>query len=88
MVLLPNCNIDEAKLVGERLLLKIRSVRPDSNLSCSIGAAQTGNSKVASINNLVEEADKALYQAKTDGRSRVVIQGELLDQEIIHDQAY
>ncbi len=87
VVLLPNCNIDEAKLVGERLLLKIRSVRPDSNLSCSIGAAQTGNSKVASINELVEEADKALYQAKTDGRSRVVIQGKLLDQEIIHGQA-
>ncbi len=71
VVLLPNCDLAEARTVGERLLLKIRGIRPDSNLSCSIGVVQSNNKKIESIENLVDEADKALYRAKGQGRSRV-----------------
>ncbi|OUS41197.1 hypothetical protein A9R00_02170 [Oleispira antarctica] len=73
-VLLPNSSLEESLLVAERLRQNIESADFDSIERCTVSIG------IASLDNRYEDAykwlnnaDKALYQAKKEGRNRVNI---------------
>jgi diguanylate cyclase (GGDEF)-like protein/PAS domain S-box-containing protein len=65
LVVLPDCDADDAAEIVERL----RAATPEG-LTCSAGLAiwQSGES----VDDLVGRADRALYEAKENGRDRLV----------------
>ena len=80
-VLLPFTHIEEAKIVGERLRKTVETspitINQDTidekqiNVTISMGLAEFDN--IESGENLFERADKALYEAKKNGRNQVRI---------------
>ena len=73
-ILLTNCNLDEGKILGNRLLESVREepVRTEEAeipVTLSIGLA-CGKSTLA-LETLIEEADQALYRAKQAGRDQM-----------------
>lgn len=78
--LLPGVSAAKALAVGERLRKRVQSLRiPHQgspvalHLTVSIGVALREAGSVMSPQELVDHADKALYQAKTSGRNRVCL---------------
>lgn len=78
-VLLPYTHIEEAKIVGERLrkavestpiIVNIEDQEPQTiNVTISMGLAAYNQTETGEV--LFERADKALYEAKTNGRNQV-----------------
>lgn len=72
IVALPNTTLDEAVLIADRLRCNI-AVNPQAkqpelpSVTCSIGLAL--NRQDITIEQLIQQADNALYQAKDDGRN-------------------
>ncbi len=82
-VLLPGLDLKEAAMVGERIRKTIESKTiAGINVTISVGAS-TLNDSVNKPDELVNQADKALYAAKEGGRNRVTTWGE--DLEVITD---
>jgi len=80
-VLMPNTSAEQASLIGQRLCERIAhhaweiEARP-VKLTVSVG----GSSSVGALRDLKEllaDADNALYQAKADGRNRIVFGSQL-----------
>lgn len=72
LIVLPGAGVDDATMLAERLCATIReSPLQNLELTISIGVA-TQWSPELSFERLYEAADKALYQAKSDGRDQVV----------------
>ncbi|HEY0076135.1 MAG TPA: diguanylate cyclase [Abditibacteriaceae bacterium] len=70
-LILPNTGIEGAYIVAERLRRAIESNDwPRRALTASIGVAANGN-EMKTWGELVDNADRALYQAKNLGRNRV-----------------
>ncbi len=75
LVLMPDTNEEGAVKTAERARVALESLQlphtqsPSGYLSVSAGVAST---LMGNWQNLVKEADQALYQAKADGRNRVV----------------
>jgi len=67
---LPDCSADDAVTLVDRL----RTAIPMGQ-TCSAGVACWDGKE--SVSNLVARADRALYQAKTQGRNRVVVADDL-----------
>jgi diguanylate cyclase (GGDEF)-like protein len=65
-VILPGSSLDAAAIVAERLRVAIESHRA----SVSIGVAQWDGDEA--MDQLIERADEALYEAKRGGRDRVI----------------
>lgn len=79
VMLLPNTHSDHAQEIIERLRLRIekhkfvqREVNQSFNLTMSFGIYQSEFGQ-QSLNDIVAQADKALYKAKSLGRNRVEI---------------
>jgi diguanylate cyclase (GGDEF)-like protein len=77
MVILHNTALDVAKLVAERIRLRIADnpiISADLilHVTASLGLSTLNASD--DLKSLVKRADEALYAAKHDGRNRVVIQ--------------
>jgi len=77
LILLPNTQIEEAAPFAERVRTEVeREVFPGAGtITISLGVAQLREGD--STDTLLGRVDKALYQAKQEGRNRVVVCSEL-----------
>lgn len=72
-ILLPNTRVDQARVLAERLVSKVRALELYATpLTISIGVAGFEGGNFDRPQELFEVADAALYQAKQAGRDRVV----------------
>ncbi|MDT0596400.1 GGDEF domain-containing protein [Glaciecola petra] len=72
IVVMPETNIDEASQLANRIIESVSEIS-DNNIvsfSCSIGAASL--KKDGSLSELIKHADELMYQAKAEGKNRVV----------------
>lgn len=77
-IVLPHTTIEQAHTLAERLRSRIESHGFDVEdgmvrLTASIGIADVSDSAIASVDDWVNAADAALYDAKAQGRNRVVV---------------
>jgi len=75
-LVLPDTNENDAGMVAERIRQSIEKMRPDDLpaefcLTASFGVATSPNEALACPDDLIREADNALYQAKRSGRNRI-----------------
>jgi diguanylate cyclase (GGDEF)-like protein len=75
-LVLPETGFNEAVHVAERLRLDVSELRfeepcQELQLTISLGVATYPHSKVRTVDDLIREADRALYNAKGKGRNRV-----------------
>ena len=80
LLLLPYTNLDEAKIVAERLRKSVESKKTDISkilpdykdisVTISLGVAQYNSKEYEKV--FIQNADKALYEAKESGRNKVV----------------
>ncbi len=80
--ILPNTDLDGAKIVAERIRTNVEELKiphsgnPDNNIvTLSIGVSSHIPRKQAPSNQILSEADKALYQAKMAGKNIVMSSG-------------
>jgi len=79
VLLLPNTNMDGARVVAENIRRKVESLHMEARsslvsqfLTISLGITATDkNSRNVTPEALIEAADRALYDAKVSGRNRV-----------------
>jgi diguanylate cyclase (GGDEF)-like protein len=77
-IILPHTSIEQAQPLAERLRNLIETHAFDVEdgtvrLTTSIGIAEVCNPAIASVEDWVNAADTALYEAKAQGRNRVVV---------------
>ncbi len=89
MLLLPNTNKGTAVSVLERLRNELANnpiaVNDESSLTVTASFGLTMMSGEVPLNETLEHADQALYQAKEKGRNRVSIWQESKIQESVSD---
>ena len=79
VMLLPNTNIEGAKIMAEKLRVIVENnlIPIDDGKSIhytiSLGISQVDVQNNQSIENAINNADKALYEAKETGRNKVYI---------------
>jgi len=81
MVVLDNCNADDAKKVAEKLRIAISDAKilgTKRSVTASLGVATFFDSGTTK-ENLIEKADKALYASKSHGRNKTTSYGDVLD---------
>ena len=81
VLLLPHTSVDRALAVGQRIREELAAVGAKygdvgSNLSLSVGIASLNSNKPVSADELVSQADRALYTAKDNGKDRIVVYGQ------------
>ncbi len=86
-IILPDTNIEGAKLTAERIRSHIEALRIEHHgeiitITISIGIASSEISRARTMKQFIEEADKALYRAKEDGRNRVRLYDAYIDDGI------
>ncbi|MBM4259459.1 MAG: GGDEF domain-containing protein [Deltaproteobacteria bacterium] len=77
-ILLPETELNEAHKVAERLGAAVRSLmfkQPSGSVhvTVSFGASSMDHDRPQSLEEILEQADQALYAAKRNGRDRVEI---------------
>ncbi|KAF4516284.1 hypothetical protein B566_EDAN000525 [Ephemera danica] len=77
-IVLPHTSIEQAQVLAERLRNRIETSAFDVEdgtvrLTASIGIAGVCNPAIVSVEDWVNAADTALYDAKTQGRNRVAV---------------
>jgi len=78
VIILPNTDADNAYLFAERLREKVQQLNIiiDDNpieLTVSIGVSQWKKDQFSNAKEFIDDADKLLYQAKNQGRNKVVV---------------
>jgi diguanylate cyclase (GGDEF)-like protein len=77
VAVLPNTDINGIKLILERILKDWLGERPEGKpLTASIGVAERMTDDIDDWPDLIELADKRMYEAKKSGRARAVLCGE------------
>jgi diguanylate cyclase (GGDEF)-like protein len=82
LAVMPEAGITAAVQAGERIRLAISRMpihfdQHEIPVTCSIGCTASGDASSDDLNALIQRADRALYQAKSSGRSRVEIEAAL-----------
>ncbi|WP_150467077.1 sensor domain-containing diguanylate cyclase [Francisella sp. SYW-9] len=75
IIFLPDTNKNDAKNVAERIRLKVQEQKliiDDQSIDYTISCGIAANDNL-SVNQTIKAADKALYQAKSQGRNRSVV---------------
>lgn len=70
-LLLSGTGADHAMEIGERVRSSISRLPGSPSMTVSIGVTHTEGRRGVDVEQLLREADRALYQAKTSGRDRV-----------------
>jgi len=79
VLVLDNCMASDALAKAEVLRSKLEALRPeDIDVTGSFGVAQLDD-QVTRYEDLLKNADTALYQAKEEGRNRVILYKDLTD---------
>jgi len=78
IVILPQTNMDGAKIYADRLLEKISDepysgLPPDRKVTVSIGIAMMDMKTCETTKDLIQSADTALYKAKREGKNRIIV---------------
>jgi diguanylate cyclase (GGDEF)-like protein len=84
LLVLPDTALPEARMVAERIREDIAATvlalpnGSELRLTASLGVASAAaaSGEIASLDELVRQADHALYHAKSEGRNRVCLAGE------------
>nr|WP_237562057.1 diguanylate cyclase [Halomonas icarae] len=81
IVALPETHLKDARMVAERLRSKVRELTvmeamPDHRLTVTIGIAEVLDEET-DLDELIQRADRALYDGKHGGRNRVVVSHEV-----------
>jgi diguanylate cyclase (GGDEF)-like protein len=75
LLVLPETNAHSAYDVAERLRIAVAGLKypsyPELQITISVGVTQAGRQE--EIKEVISRADAALYQAKSDGRNRIVL---------------
>ena len=75
-ILLPGASLEDAATVAERIRARIAGAKVEVDgrvipMTASFGVACYPANEIATLNDLLKAADKALYEAKETGRNRV-----------------
>jgi diguanylate cyclase (GGDEF)-like protein len=79
LLILPDCNIEQAAIRAEQLRQRVSATRlpwQGDQLSLTISLGCASMKEQDSLDHMLMLADRALYQAKDQGRNRVVISPE------------
>ena len=68
LVVLPNTNINQAEITADRILARVRA-----SIGVTISAGLAVYANQTSFDQLVQDADAALYSAKRDGRDKYIV---------------
>ncbi|WP_371374222.1 diguanylate cyclase [Thalassotalea aquiviva] len=79
LVLLPNSDEDSGVLTAERLRVAIENCTENPAVTCSFGVSALHGDE--NLNELIKQADLALYEAKEKGRNKVIAATSLLQTE-------
>ncbi len=72
-ILLPQTTLEEAKTIAERIRMNIETAEfPHRQVTVSIGIATISNT-IATVEKLIECADRALFEAKRKGKNKVFV---------------
>jgi diguanylate cyclase (GGDEF)-like protein len=76
VILMPETGMQTAQQLAERQLVSIRSMRIKENgsefsITISIGLTELDHANHQTIEDLIAQADRAMYTAKQNGRDRV-----------------
>lgn len=74
-ILLANSNADQARVIAERLIKPIPFRVGPAHLTITLSIGAVVASPDSPLEHLLSLADRALYQAKSEGRARVVFAG-------------
>ena len=85
VVALPNTSAEDAQIVAERLKkrvaeLPLKEGMSERRLSVTIGVA-VAHTETADLESLIKRADQTLYVGKRDGRNRIVMCREGMEEE-------
>lgn len=81
LIVLPGLEPEQARMLAERIRLAIAGTKVDINLeatlnvTASLGMCCCQTKHQLSQDELIKQADAALYQAKNDGRDKLVVAG-------------
>ncbi|MCY9836969.1 sensor domain-containing diguanylate cyclase [Aeromonas media] len=75
LLLLPNVTLAQAALIAERLRLKVASheMATAGRITISLGVAHWPGHEQSALATVLKQADESLYEAKRQGRNRVVV---------------
>ena len=78
VVLLPGAALDEACIIGERIRRRVESdpfVAGGEAIAITVSLGVSGHCRTSidSPEQLIEQADAALYRAKAEGRNRLAV---------------
>jgi len=76
IVILPETDLESAKVLAERLIKDIRNIKLKGikqRITVSIGIASHPVHQIVSAEDFIEKADKAMYLAKSRGKNQIAI---------------
>ncbi|MDD5434055.1 MAG: diguanylate cyclase [Nitrospira sp.] len=88
-IILPETSAEQAFFVAKRLKRLIEQSpvlfgNNSINTTASFGISSCPNSNIKTVEEMISEADKALYDAKRCGRNRIELKGNLFNQDNVY----